>query len=146
MVALREEVQQQLGTAVTLEETDEERVGLTFDESAVGESQSNGVAENAVQQIQGHSRVLRDGVEERYQKKVTGDHPCMPRLVRHAAGVKARLQVCEDGRTGYERLRGKTFKGEWLEFAECVWGTFGPNQKGVQTRSSLVHRYLVGLP
>lgn len=36
----------------------------------------------------------------------------------------------EDGRTGYERLRGKQFKGEWVEFGECVW-FLPPKSRGV---------------
>ena len=63
-----------------------ERVGLGVQESPVGESQSNGVAENAVKQVQGHVRVIRDGLEARYKQKVGAGHPCLPWLVRHAAG------------------------------------------------------------
>ena len=52
-------------TRVAARETkEEERVSTGFQESPVGESQSNGVAENTVQQIQGHIRTIRDGLEE----------------------------------------------------------------------------------
>ena len=112
-MALRELVQQQLGGVVRVDENrHQEEVGLGFEESPVGESQSNGVSENTVQQIQGHVRTIRDGLEERYQQKVAGTHPSMPWLVCHAAGVLNKLQVGEDGETSYER--------------ECVlWSTVG---------------------
>ena len=60
-LSLRDLVQQTLGASVRVEE---EKVGLGFEESAVGESRSNGSAENAVQQVQGQIRVIRDGLEE----------------------------------------------------------------------------------
>ena len=94
---------------------------MGYQESPVGESKSNGAAENAVQQIQKHTRVIRDGLEARYQQKVAGDHMCMAWLARHAGGVKSRLQVGPDGKTAYERLKGKKFGREWVEFGECVW-------------------------
>ena len=120
IVALRDLVQQYLGVAVDISSQPHsvmgERVGVGIQESPVGESQSNGVAENTMKQVQGHVRVIRDGLEARYKQKVGAEHPSLPWLVRHAAGVKSRLQVGEDGKTGYERLRGKRFKGEWVEF------------------------------
>ena len=119
IVSLRDLVQQVLGSAV--EVTGKPRQGLGFEESAVGESKSNGAAENGVQQIQGHIRVIRDGLEERYQQKIEGNHAALPWLIRHAAGVMSRLMVGDDGKTGYERLKGKRFRGEWVEFGECIW-------------------------
>ena len=119
---MRDLVQQYLGQAVTVDqEGKEERVSMGFQEPPVGESQSNGAAENAVKQVQKHVRIIRDGLEARYKGKVEGTHPAMTWLVRHAAGVKSRLQKGEDGRTAFERLRGKGFKGKWVEFGECVW-------------------------
>ena len=99
-MALRDLVQQYLGQAVGLGE-EQGSVSLGFQESPVGESRSNGAAENAVKRVQKHARVIRDGLEARYQRKIEGTHVCMPWLIRHAAGVKSRLQVGEDGRTDY---------------------------------------------
>ena len=50
LTALRDAAQMQLGASVVLGTTGngESEVGLTYDESAVGESPSNGVAENAL--------------------------------------------------------------------------------------------------
>ena len=94
---------------------------MIVEKTPKGESQSNGVSENTVLQIQGHIRTIKDGLEEIYQQKVAGAHPSMPWLVCHSAGVKNKLQVGEDGKTSYEGVRGKPFRGEWVEFGECVW-------------------------
>ena len=54
IVSLRELVQQMLGTAVDIAgQAGNQRVGVGFEESAVGESKSNGSAENVVQHVQG---------------------------------------------------------------------------------------------
>ena len=79
-------------------------------------------------------RVIRDGLEARYQQPVGHEHPCLPWLVRHAAGVISRLQGGADGKTGYERLSGKTFKGERVELGKCVW-YLKPKSKGLHKLS-----------
>ena len=56
ILSLRDLVQQTLGASVTV---DGNPVGLGFEGSAVGESRSNGGAENGVQQIQGQIRVIQ---------------------------------------------------------------------------------------
>ena len=50
---------------------------MGFQESPVSESASNGAAENAVKQHQRHTRVIRDGLEASYKKKMAGTHSCM---------------------------------------------------------------------
>lgn len=42
-------------------------------------------------------------------------------LARHAGGGKSRLQIGEDDKTAYQRLKGRRLFGEWVEFGECVW-------------------------
>ena len=41
-------------------------------------------------------------------------------LVQHAAGCISKYQVGEDGKTGYERLKGKPFSRPAVEFGEKV--------------------------
>ena len=45
----------------------------------------------------------------------------MPWLIRHSAQVINRYRVGEDGKTNWERIKGKKFKREVPEFEECVW-------------------------
>ena len=105
--------------SVSLEEGD--KIGFGHKESPVGESQSNGDAENAVKQIQGHARVLRDNLEARYQQKIGDEHPCLPWLIMHAAWVKNCNQVGSDNKTAFLRHKRKSWPGKWVEFEECVW-------------------------
>ena len=46
--------------------------------------------------------------------------PVLRWLVRHAASLITRYQVGKDGRTAYERWKGKQHKKELAEFGECV--------------------------
>ena len=116
-------------------------IDLGHEHSAVGESQSNGGAENAVKQVQGQIRVLRDGLEARYQTQVDPEHPILPWLVRYSVCPINRSRVGEDGRTSWERITDKKFRGEWVEFGECVW-YLRPKSKGV---SKLDCRWGTGL-
>ena len=42
-------------------------------------------------------------------------------MVDHSAATIDRFQVGSDGKTSYERRRGKKFQKELAEFSECVW-------------------------
>jgi hypothetical protein len=88
--------------------------------SPVGDSRANGAAERAVQAIGEQVRVLRCGLEQRLGVKLSGKHPVMAWLVEHGADLLSRYVVGEDGRTGYERLKGKKCTTEAVEFGEKV--------------------------
>ena len=45
-------------------------------------------------------------------------------MVTHAANLLSRFGVGHDGKTPYERLRGKKYEGQLPEFAETVWRHF----------------------
>ena len=88
--------------------------------SPVGESQSNGVAERAVQSVEDVLRTLKLGVEKRLDAKLPCQHPAMQWLVAHAADIVTKFQIGHDGRTAYERLKGKPCREDVVEFGECV--------------------------
>ena len=92
-----------------------------LEESPVGEHKSNGEVENTAQVIQGQVRTLRLGLQARYQTVLRSDHPIMPWLIKHAALLINVCKVGEDGRTSWERRKGKRFKRQLPEIGECVW-------------------------
>ena len=49
-----------------------------------------------------------------------GAHPVMAWLVQHAADCLSKYQIGEDGKTAYERLKGKKFSCAVVEFGEKV--------------------------
>ena len=104
---------------------------VIFEESPVGESQSNGAIENAVQRIQGQYRSMKSDLETRYGKKIPSDHPALVCLVMHAGLTMFRFTKGSDGNTAYRRLKGKEFTKPYLKFGECVW-YLKPKSKGKQ--------------
>ena len=93
---------------------------MSFEESPVGEHQSNGVIENAIGRVQGQIRTVRDALESRIGERVKGNDGVFTWLVRNAAASMNRYQVGSDGRTAHERLRGRRFRRDMAEFGEKV--------------------------
>ena len=89
-----------------------------IEQSPVGESESNGVAERGIQTIEGEIRVLKDAFEARVEKKLRSDDNILAWLVEYAGVVVNRFEVGHDGKTPYERLRGKRTRLLGLEFGE----------------------------
>ena len=99
----------------------ERREEIIMEESPVDEHQSNGEIENAVRQVQGMTRTIKSGLEEKIEKKIERNSPIIPWMVRHAAASINRYQIGKDGKTAHRRLRGKEFNRMIAEFGECVW-------------------------
>jgi hypothetical protein len=120
MKALQSEVQARRGEMTTLENW------------LVGESQSNGVAERAVQTISSHVRFMRLALQSRVGIAFGSQHPVMTWLVEAAADLVSNYHVDIDGKTGYERATGKKFLKAHCEFGEKVMyrsGKLDPQHK-----------------
>ena len=96
-------------------------VEVVCEDSPVGESQSNGDAERGIREVKGQMRTMRGAMDSRYEERISPDHPALSWLARHAGSTITRYMVGIDGRTAHERLRGRIFRKEVVEFAECVW-------------------------
>ncbi len=88
--------------------------------SGVGDSKGNGMAERAVQSIEEMVRVHKLAVEARIKERLPCTHPMMAWLVEHAADVLNRYNIGKDGRTPYQRLKGRKFIGNMMEFCSPV--------------------------
>lgn len=91
-----------------------------IEQSPVGASASNGVIERGNLTVEGQIRVLKDAFEARIGETVPSDHAALAWLVEFAAVLINRYEVGHDGKTPYERLRGKSSKLLGLEFGEKV--------------------------
>ena len=85
------------------------RKAKTFPEhSPVASSQSNGYIERAIQSVSGQVRVLLDALETRMGQSCRGSGiVALTWLVEYAAVLWNRYAVSSDGKTAYERMRGK---------------------------------------
>lgn len=89
-------------------------------QSGVGDPKGNGFVEQEVQSIAGKLRVHQLSLEKMISQKVPCGHLVMGWLVEHCADVLNRHQVEIDGRTPYQRLKGRRLVGNMLEFGSMV--------------------------
>ena len=85
-----------------------------------GESQANGVVEEAGKTVRGLVKVMKDQMEDKAQVKIGESDEIMHWLVRWAAMVHSRFQKGTDGKTAYERQKGRKCKTEAVPFGEKV--------------------------
>ena len=78
---------------------------IAEEESPVGESQSNGAVERAIQDVQAQMRTLKIALEYRYKRIINEDSDILPWLVKHAAMTISIARKGEDGRTACERRK-----------------------------------------
>ena len=73
-----------------------------------------------LQNSKSQTRALKLSVESRMQIVITDDHPVMAWIPQHAGFLLSRFQVSKDGKTAHERLKGKAYRGELVDFGERV--------------------------
>ena len=103
--------------------------------SAVGESQSNGMVERGIQDVGNQVRVLKDALETRLGVTLDPRHPILAWLISHAGALLIRCQVGVDGKTAYQRWKGKVFRKPILEFGESTH--FKPIVRGRLAKSDV---------
>ena len=86
------------------------------EQSAVGESASNGISERTVQQVEDLTRTMKLALEARTQHRFESRHPILDWLVEHAAATLTKYHVLKDGRTAYARLHGRETTEKLVEF------------------------------
>ena len=75
--------------------------------SPVADSQANGFIERGIQDMEGQVRTIKSDFESRTGEKIPSNHDFVPWMVEYAAVLLNRAKVAEDGKTSYERLKGK---------------------------------------
>ena len=89
--------------------------------SPVGSSQSNGLAEEGVQEVEGQARTLKIALEGRLKVTIPTELPIMMWLVEQSGDLMNRFRVGKDGRTPRERNTGKEDTPLMAEFGEAVF-------------------------
>ena len=98
------------------------RIGRTIPEkSAPGESSGNGAAEEVGKSVREVVRTLKDQVEWKTGMEFEGGEDVLPWLVRWGAMLYSRCVVREDGKTAYERLKGRKCNMEVVPFGEMIF-------------------------
>eukprot|EP00435_Cladocopium_sp_Y103_P039764 s3333_g10.t1 len=104
---------------------------------------SNGAVERAILEVSRQVRTVVNALEMRYPDfKVKPNSLIYPWAVRHAAWLLTRFLVKTDGKTGYERLRGRDYKGEITEFGEISHFKLADDKKGKLDAQSAIGVWL----
>jgi hypothetical protein len=88
--------------------------------SPVGSSASNGIVERCIQSVEQQVRVLKSSLEDRWKVHIPARHSVVAWLVEYSAFLLNRFEVGRDGKTAYERCKGKQARTAGLEFGEAV--------------------------
>ena len=107
-------------------------VATVVEESPVASSQSNGVVERAIQGVEGLIRTLKCACEARWGVQLRPEEKTVVFLAEYAAYLLNKLEVGKDGRTAWERSRGKRGMVMAVEFGERVLWRVRPSGKLVK--------------
>ena len=83
-------------------------------------SSSLGVGERMNRVVEGQIRTMRNALEAVLHMPVTIDFAVMTWMVRLAAWVLTRFQVCSDGFTAYEEVKQRDNNGDVAAFCDMV--------------------------
>ena len=115
-------VRTMLDQAVQISKGRGEWVGPVPESSPVGESQSNGRAERAVQQLEDQVRTLLGELEDRIQQSLKPQSPILAWLVEYCAVLLNKYHLHEDlGMTSYEHLHGHAAEEKLAYFGERIY-------------------------
>ena len=94
---------------------------VVHERPAVGESQSNGLVEESGNTVREFVRALREQIEGKMNVKLKSDDVIIHWMTRWSAMMVSRYMVGKDGRTSYERRRGRACRAPVATFGEKVW-------------------------
>ncbi|CAK0873283.1 unnamed protein product, partial [Prorocentrum cordatum] len=83
--------------------------------------QGVGGVERANEELGKQIRALLFSVGDNYKRELPAEHGLLPWLIRHAGWQLNRFTMHGNGKTTYEVLKGRPYRGELVNFAECVW-------------------------
>ena len=92
-----------------------------FEVSAVAESQSNGMAEDAVQRLEDLVRTYKSSLETRLECRIPMKHPVMRWMVEHAATMLNRFTTNPEGLSPYAAAHGRNASERHIEFCEKIF-------------------------
>ena len=95
-------------------------------------TQVYGIVERAIQSVTAQARVMLDALEAKWKLNIPYYHPVIGFLVEYSAFLPNIYEVGKDGRTSFERCKGKRARIVGIEFGESVmWKkTFGGGALG----------------
>ena len=117
-----------------------------MENSPVGSKGSNGIVERTVQMVEQYLRTMKSQLDARYMVDINIKHPVITWMCEYSMFLLNRLEVAADGKTSYERCKGKRANVMGLEFAEKVmWKHKAPVAKLEKLEPRWGHGLFVGV-
>ena len=91
-----------------------------IEQSPVNSRGSNGMVERAIRSVEHQVKVMKDALEYRWSSKLGAKHSIVPWMIEYAAVLLNRFEVSKDGKTAFERNKGRKAKTLGIEFGEAV--------------------------
>ena len=85
-------------------------VELVREQTSLGDSRGNGLAEGAVKEVKGKIRTVRYAAEKGIGRVIPDSHDCLAWLVAHAADTINWERIGVDGKAPWERRFGRRFR------------------------------------
>ena len=76
-------------------------------------------------------KFMRDVIETKVDMKLDGSHVIVYRMIRWAVMASTRFMVDVNGKTAYERRRGRRCRTSRVAFGELAWYKKADEQKDV---------------
>ena len=119
------------------------KVEVILEEAKTGDHQANGAVEQAVNETKKQVRAMKSWLEEKLGVVIDDRHAILTWLARHANFLITRYRIGQDGKTGYERLKGKRWKRPMVAFGERIW--FRPLKSYTAGDDDLAPRLITGV-
>ena len=86
----------------------------------MGDSQSNGEVENAIEQGQGQFRAMRLSMQSSSGEVTPDNHVAALWLLPHSDQTLNTYSIGQDGKTARQRLKGRIFKAPVIDWKMCL--------------------------
>ena len=97
----------------------------TLEDSPAYDPKSNGAVERSVRTLKEQVRTMKSDLEDRVGRKLTEgegeDRNLLCWMIEHAGCLLRRFKIGSDGRTAYERIKGRKSNRSMVPFGECLW-------------------------
>ena len=95
-------------------------VNVKTEESALHDSQRNGLAQSAVKDAKDAVRTNLACLVGRFGQEFLGGHPVLTWLVKYSVAMVNRCRIGPDGKSAYELRKGRKFARALPHFAEKI--------------------------